>query len=295
MKFLIAGCGYLGSRVARLWTRQGFEVAAVTRNPDKANQLREQGISPLVGDICSPESLPILPANIETLLVAVGFDRSPHQQIQEVYRNGLANLIGSLPTIPQRVIYISSTGVYGGQTSGAREAQSVNEQSACQPTRAGSQASLEAERWLHDSSVGDKTLVLRLAGIYGPDRIPNLVNIRQAEPIASNPDALLNLIHVDDAAAVVDFMAQHVHPPDVFNVSDGHPVPRREFYQAIAERVGASPPQFATATTLTDPRRRGGENKIVDSSKLHQLLRQHGMTLRYPHFRDGLNSALPNP
>ena len=97
-----------------------------------------------------------------------------------------------------RVIYISSTGVYG-QTDGTW----VDESTECRPTRAGGQACLAAEQLLLQSAWAARTLILRLAGIYGPQRLPRLRQLQSGESLDTAPLGLLNLIHVDDAAQVV--------------------------------------------------------------------------------------------
>ncbi|MBL8830463.1 MAG: NAD(P)H-binding protein, partial [Planctomycetaceae bacterium] len=109
---LIVGCGYLGLRVAGRWLAQGDTVYAVTRSSARADEWRGLGIHPLIADVTDPASLRDLPV-AETVLFAVGYDRSAGKAIGDVYVDGLRHVLDALPTATGRVIYISSTGVYG--------------------------------------------------------------------------------------------------------------------------------------------------------------------------------------
>src|SRR5690349_9789107 len=104
---LIIGCGYLGTRVANLWLAQSRKVLATTRKPVAP----VPGVEPIVCDILDPARLPRLP-DVDTLLYAIGFDRSSGATMRTTYVDGLANVLDRLPN-PRRFIYISSSSVYG--------------------------------------------------------------------------------------------------------------------------------------------------------------------------------------
>ena len=112
MKRLVVGCGYLGLRVAKRWFAAGDSVFALTRSQTRAAGLRAQGISPIVGDITLPASLDNLP-EVDTVLFAVGMDRSRYSDIRLVYVDGLRHIIQRISPASKHLIYISSTGVYG--------------------------------------------------------------------------------------------------------------------------------------------------------------------------------------
>src|SRR5688572_18566798 len=179
MAKLLFGCGYLGGLVARLWRGAGHEVHVVTRSAAKAATLAQEGIRPLVADITDAGSLRRCdwPAEIDSVLFAVGYDRGSGSPIEAVYAQGLANVLVALPPHVGRFIYISTTGVYGNAAG-----DWVDEQTPCWPERAGGRASLAAEQALKEHPPGERSLILRLAGIYGPGRIP------RADPLlAGNP------------------------------------------------------------------------------------------------------------
>src|SRR4051794_29632590 len=156
MAKLIFGCGYLGSRVARLWQGNGETVYATTRSQERAAQLRATGIRPIVGDVTAGQRR-ALPDDISTVLFGIGFDRQSAGSIHNAFVGGLRTAIESLANTAERFVHISSTGVYG-QVAG----DEVDEDSPCEPTREGGKASLAAERLLHESRFAPKAIVLRL-------------------------------------------------------------------------------------------------------------------------------------
>jgi nucleoside-diphosphate-sugar epimerase len=285
MAKLVFGCGYLGLRIAKLWRQAGEEVFAVTRSAGKAENLAAAGLTPLVADISQPNTLaPIAQlSGIDTVLFAVGFDRRSGQTITEVYVDGLAQVLRVLPAV-SRLIYISSTGVYG-QVAGDQ----VDENSPCQPTREGGQACLAAEQLLRQSNLADRTIILRLAGIYGPDRIPRAQELKAGAAIAAPAHGFLNLIHVDDAARIVLLAEEHATAPELYCVSDGQPVQRAEYYSELARLVGAPPPQFIDPPSDSPAAQRAGSDKRISNALLRQNLAPN---LLYPSYREGLRAIV---
>ena len=163
MARLVFGCGFLGQRVATRWLAEGTPVYAVTRSEGRAQLFRQVGLQPIVADVTRPESLVDLPV-ANTVLFAVGFDRNSDDTIQRVYVEGLRAVLSALRSPVDRFIYISSTGVHG-----QRDGSWVDESSACEPVRDGGKAHLQAEQLLAEHRIGARGIVLRLAGIYGPE------------------------------------------------------------------------------------------------------------------------------
>lgn len=281
MAKLIFGCGYLGLRVARLWKSAGQTVFAVSRSERRAAELAREGIEPIVADVTAADSLSI-PDGVDTVLFAVGYDRSSQTPIQEVYAGGLRRALSALPSSVSRVIYISSTGVYGPAVAG----EWVNEETPCQPTRDGGKASLAAEQVLRDHPVfGPKGIILRLAGIYGPGRIPRSADLLAGKPIDAPSTGWLNLIHVEDAASIVLRSEEKAVPPRTYAVSDGSPVIRGDYYRELARLLGAPEPTFVAPAAESPAAQRAGSDKRVDNRRLWAELEP---TFRYPSYREGL-------
>jgi len=280
---LIFGCGYLGARVAQRWVDAGDRVYAITRSDQRTADLRARGIEPIVADVTTPRSLNLLPV-AETVLWAVGYDRTAGVPIEEVYIEGLRHALAALPRDTGRVIYISSTGVYA-QDDGSW----VDESSECRPRRAGGQACLAAEQLLAADRLGVRTVVLRLAGIYGPGRIPRCDELVAGRPLAAPAEGFLNLIHVEDAVDVVLLAERKVQPPRTYVVSDGRPVERRGYYTELARLLGAGPPTFAPPVTKSPAQVRAGTNKRIRTERLFKELKPR---LKYPSYREGLAAIL---
>ncbi|MBS0210251.1 MAG: SDR family oxidoreductase [Planctomycetes bacterium] len=281
--FLVVGCGYLGRRVAERWLSAGQDVYTVTRRANAADELRAAGFHPIVADVLRPDDWRDLPP-VRTVLFAVGHDRQSVHDIREVYVEGLRNVLTALPDSVERVIYISSTGVYGDTVEAV-----VDERTPCQPRRPGAVASFEAEELLRASRWRDRAIILRLAGIYGPGRMPVSKLLMRGEPIPAAPDDRQNLIHVDDAATVVVAAAERVPLPSLYNVADGQPVVRREFYSYLANILGTPPPTFDPSAAQNDATRRSGDKQVSNAKLLTEL----GVTLRYPSYREGLAAIFP--
>jgi nucleoside-diphosphate-sugar epimerase len=268
---LIVGCGYLGGRVAPRW-RDG-RLFVTTRSHARADEWRRQGLEPVVCDVLDTASLRGLPA-VATVLYAVGLDRAAGRSMREVYVQGLANVLAALPA-PGRFLYVSSTSVYG-QTHG----EDVDETAATEPAEEAGRVVLEAERLVRQRLPA--AVVLRFAGIYGPGRLLRRAGIEAGEPIATDPDGWLNLIHVEDGAAAVGAAEDCAADGSVYNVCDDRPARRREFYTELARLLGAPSPRF-------EPAGQGGANRRVVNRRMREAL---GVVLRYPTFVGGLRAAV---
>jgi nucleoside-diphosphate-sugar epimerase len=283
---LIVGCGYLGRRVLSLWQaaahETGEKIYVTTRSPERAEQLSRAGVTPLVLDVTQDLSL-APPADIDTVLFAVGFDAKAGRPIHEVYVEGLSRVIDWLPNSVRRFIYISSTGVYG-----SFHGEWIDEDSPCEPVRDGGKACLAAERLLAASKFGRQSVALRLAGIYGPERIPRGQDLLAGKPLEADPSGYLNLIHVQDAARIV-LLAEQNPTSACLLVSDGQPVVRGEYYNELARLLGAPPPQFMQPAGGMPTNRRGSADKRVSNAK---LMKELAPTFEFPDYRAGLADAV---
>jgi nucleoside-diphosphate-sugar epimerase len=286
MSKLIFGCGYLGERVARRWLAAGQEVAVVTRSRERADGFLKQGFVPIIAAVTQPTTLGQF-NEVDTVLFSVGFDRTAGNSIDEVYAGGMRNVLAALPDRVTRFIYISTTGVYGPAEGGW-----VDEVTQPEPRREGGRASLAAEQSLTIHPIGKRSVILRLAGLYGPGRIPFIRELREGEQIPAPASGWLNLIHVEDAADVV-IAADKVPPfengPRVYCVSDGNPVERGEYYSEVARQIGAQPPRFVESDPASPRAARAESNRRVSNARMLADLK---ITLNYPDYRAGLANAV---
>jgi nucleoside-diphosphate-sugar epimerase len=268
---VIVGCGYLGMRVALAARTAGRTVYAVTRH--RAEAFRAAGLIPIVADVLSPAALADVPAGA-TMLYAVGFDRAAGRPMREVYVQGLANVLATAAP-PAHIIYASSTSVYG-QTTG----EWVDEDAITAPTEASGVIVHEAEQTLRGRR--PDAVILRFAGLYGPGRVLRRAALLAGEPFAADPDKFLNLIHIADAAEAVR-RAESAEAGTTFNVADGVPVTRRDFYTATAECLGAPPAAFTGGAGAPEPNRR------VDAGRIRRVL---GFRPQFADYRAGLADAV---
>ncbi|VTR95406.1 nad-dependent epimerase dehydratase : Uncharacterized protein OS=Planctomyces maris DSM 8797 GN=PM8797T_22148 PE=4 SV=1: Epimerase [Gemmata massiliana] len=268
---LVFGCGYLGRRVALRWLAEGRSVAALTRK--NADALRGVGIEPVTGNILAPESLHALPP-ASTVLYAVGMDRSAGRSMRDVYVTGLAHVLTTLPPC-SRFIYASSTSVYGQTNS-----DWVTESAPTEPSEESGQIVLEAERLLRSQK--PDAIVLRFAGLYGPDRLLRKHPVLKGEPLVGDADKWLNLVHVADAASAVQWAETHAVPGETYNIADGAPVSRRDFYTRLAELLRAPEAKF---DSRPEP---GAPNRRIDAAKFRAL----GWAPAFTSYHDGLTAAV---
>ena len=279
---LVVGCGYLGTRVARRWLAVGDRVFGITRSPARAAELAAIGITPVVCDVTSdPNSPPWqtlreLPP-FDTVFWAVGFDRTSGTTHRDVHVAGLAHLLDALQGSP-RVILSSSTGVWGDEGGGV-----VAEETPTNPSREAGHVLVEAESLLRSHARGPG-VALRFAGLYGPDRLPRLDDLRAGRPIAADPESWLNLIHIDDAAAVVGAVAAAATPKPLYVVSDGHPVLRRDWYGHLAAITGSPSPRWEPSL----PRTRGADKRVDPAL----LFRDLAIVLAHPDPLRGIETVL---
>lgn len=292
-RVLVVGAGYLGQRVGQFARQRGDEVWLTTRSTRKAENFSARGFQALKLDWNDRRTLRGLP-EVDHLLVAVSYDRDSRlcRYVSQV--QGLANLLVALRR-DVSVCYISTTGVYH-QTDG----RWVDETSPSQPTREGGRAHLQAEQVLARQRRQSTWTVLRLAGIYGPGRVPRAGDVIAGRPIASPESGYLNLIHVDDAADAVlaawDRLATDRLPDmdrsvarRLYLVADDQPVVRGDFYREIARQTGAPAPRFVNPSAAAAVSARSDSNKRIWNRRAKRdLLPQ----LRYPSYREGLADVL---
>ncbi len=258
---LVVGCGYLGERVARRWRAAGDRVVATTRRAARADELRHLGLEPAIVDVTAADPgwdrLFATAGVPDTVFWGVGFDRSGGGTHRDVHVQGLRRLLDALLAARAadrslRVILSSSTGVWGDV-----QGDEVDETTPPSPAREAGRVLVEAEALLAAHPAGPGT-ALRFAGLYGPGRLPRIDDLRAGRPIAADPESWLNLIHVDDAAAVVCAVAEADSPRRLYVVSDGHSVRRRDWYGRLAEASGSPAPRWDPEA----PRARGADKRV---------------------------------
>lgn len=281
-RILIYGCGYLGKEIGRQLVKHGTEVWGSTRSQENIPNLRNAGINPIISEWNQTASLRDLDS-FTHLIIAVSRGRHTKKNHWDSLVLGLGNLLPKLSRA-QHFVYISSTGVYH-QSGGIW----VDENSPTFPTRPSARAHLAAENLLRRFCTHQTWNILRLAGIYGPHRVPNRQQLLAGAPIQANPNSFLNLIHVEDAAQAA-ISALEKSDRTTYVISDDHPARRGDYYSFIAKRLKAPEPTYMSTEKIDLIRPRSEGNKRVWNRKMKKQLLQK---LKYSTFKDGLAPLLP--
>lgn len=191
---------------------------------------------------------------------------------------------------PGRVLYISTTGVYGDRQGGR-----VDETTVPAPGNARSRRRLAAERRVQAWCTRHRSrpALLRVPGIYGPQRLP-LPRLLRGEPLLRPEDAGPgNRIHVDDLVAACEAVLAGT-VDGIINVCDGDHRSTTEFMQELARQAGLPPPRLVgldTARQFISPGMLEflAESRVVDSPRLTGEL---DLSLRHPRFESGIRSSL---
>ncbi|GLH72653.1 NAD-dependent dehydratase [Geothrix limicola] len=280
---LIAGCGYLGTRLARRMAAEG-PVLALTRSPASAEGLRRLGLRALAEDFDQPAANLDLPGDPGAVLYAAPPSGAGPEDLR------LARFLESLgPARPQVLLYVSTTGVYGD--AGGRE---VDEESPLAPREDRSRQRLDAERrataWCDERKV--RCVIFRVPAIYGPHRLP-LERLQRREPVLREEDSGPgNRIHVDDLAGAC-LAALRGTASGAFNLTDGCAMSMAAFSCRVADLAGLPRPprvSWAEAQTILSPGLLAflRESRRVTSRRAQAL----GWTPVYRNPDDGIRASL---
>ena len=286
MKCLIVGCGYVGLPLGVELIRLGHEVSGLRRNAAAENELKAAGIQPLFGDVTQPGTLARLSHEFDWVVncVAAGGGADDYRR---VYLQGTRNLIEWLaPNSPKKFVYTGSTSVYG-QTDGSQ----VKESSPTEPLAETAKVLVETEKLLLAAVADHKfpAVILRVAGIYGPDRGHWFKQFLKNEAhIEGDGSRFLNMIHRDDLIGCVIAALKSGRAGEIYNAADDEPVSQLHFFQWLAQALDKPLPP-SESENPTEDRKRGVTNKRVSNRKLKMEL---GHQFKYPNFRKGYSAEL---
>ncbi len=297
MRALIVGCGYVGLPLGAELARQGHEVFGLRRSANAMGELQAAGLQPLVGDITQPDSLAKIPASFDWVVNCVASSHGGAEDYRRVYLEGTRNLLEWLAaTPPKKFIYTSSTSVYG-QDDGSL----VKETSAAEPPTETGVVLRETEQRLLAAAAERQfpAVILRVAGIYGPERGHWFKQFLADEArIEGDGSRLLNMIHRDDVIGAAIAALRSGRPGEIYNAVDDEPVAQRDFFRWLAESLDKPLPPSAPAdevaarlrdATALQARKRGVTNKKISNRKLKMEL---GYVFKYPTFRQGYSAEI---
>ena len=273
-RVLIAGCGFVGVRLAQDLRSEGDEVWCLSRSqPDLP-----PGSHWVCADLTRPETLrSALPKELTHLVYAASAGRSSDAQYEAVYVHGLANLLNAADLSQvRRLLFVSSTTVYH-QNDGSW----VDETSPTLPAHFAGIRTLQAERLAWGASV--PATVLRCAGIYGPGRTRLIDSVTSGSAAFDRAHPhYTNRIHRDDVAGALRHLMSVNDPQPLYLGVDHEPAPLEEVLRFLAVKLGVALPE---SVPLAAPR---AGNKRCRGDKL----RESGYAFHYPTYREGYAEML---
>jgi nucleoside-diphosphate-sugar epimerase len=282
---LIIGCGDVGLRVVRALGGR-LRVFALTSSPARCDGLRAAGVRPLVGDLDDPATLGRLAGLADAVLYLAPPPSAGHTDPR------LRALLGALSrrTLPARVVYASTTGVYG-DCRGER----VTETRALDAKTDRARRRFDAESHLRawGRATGVRVTTLRIPGIYSTDRDGGdpRQRVRRGTPVlAAADDGYTNHIHAEDLARACIAALWRGRPQRVVNVCDDSDMKTGDYYDLVADLSGLARPARVTRTQAGEQFSPAQWSFLNESRRLsnERMKRELRLRLTRPTIREGL-------
>lgn len=275
---LILGCGDIGTTLGRELIELGHKVIGVRR---QAQRLAGTGIEGISADLGDAEAVAALP-NADIVVYVVSADRFEEPAYRAAYPDGLQQVLTAMAarkTPPRHVFFVSSTSVYA-----QRDGETVDEQSATEPTGFSGVLMREAEQTLIEHELPGT--VVRFSGIYGPGRDRLIRQVSEGRIAPATPPMYSNRIHRDDCAGAIAHLIGKVMQGEeiapIYLGSDTEPAPLNEVMTWLARQL-----KVESTEIIQSPLRRRA-SKRCDCS----LLVESGYRFRYPTYREGYAHVL---
>ena len=278
MTTVIVGTGYTGLRA--LHRLPADEVLGLSRSLPERRDGREVRLLELDN---ATDAIPLPDAARLIYTVPPATDADHDRRLEA--------LLGALESNPARIVYLSTTGVYGNHAGATvSEDTPLNPQSSRAVRRVAAEKALEA----FGHRTGTEITILRVPGIYGPNRLM-IERVRDGEAVIEESEANPgNRIHVDDLVTCCLAASARGTPAGVFNVGDGDTRSSTWFASEVARQLGLPPPPTLTrreAEKSWSPMRLSflGESRVVDTTRMQKTL---GVAPRYADAADGIRASL---
>ena len=282
---LIVGCGAVGRKIADAALQRGVSVNCLVRTEESARGLRDSGLHARALDLDRDISTP-LDAVGETQVFYLAPPPPDGQRDPRMQRFLAALPAGTKP----RIVYISTTGVYGDCTGAwVDERRPVNPQ--IDRARRRRDAEMQLLHWR--DAVGGEVIILRVAGIYGPGKLP-LARLAKQTPMVSETEApWTNRIHITDLVSICEAAMARGRDGECYNVSDGQPGNMRDYFDRVADLFGLPRAPTISLAEGKDQLSAGLLSYLAESRRLdnRKMIEDLGISLRYPDLASGLEAC----
>jgi nucleoside-diphosphate-sugar epimerase len=315
MRIFIAGAtGVVGQRLVPLLVRQGHEVAGTTRTPDKADQLRSAGATPVVLDLldrqavlravaqAAPEVIVHEATALSAALDLRHFDES-FAATNRLRTEGTDHLLAAAAASGVRRVVVQSYAGWTYPRTGAAvktEAEPLDDHPA-----KNSAETLAALKYLErvTTAAPIEGVVLRYGGLYGPGNTLGRDNGRDGEslamvrkgrfPVVGGGQGIWSFLHIDDAASAT-VLAVEGGPQGILNIVDDEPAPVRSWLPYLAEAVGGRRPMSLPAWLARPLLGEHGVNMMtrVRGASNAKARAELGWVPRYTTWREGFRTGL---
>ncbi len=210
--------------------------------------------------------------------------------VEPASKTRLERLLDSIRPELQRVVYLSTTGVYGDQ-----QGKLTDETTELSPANARAKRRLADEQRLleygnkHDCDI----IILRVPGIYGPGRL-GVDRIQSGTVFIDESDAHPgNRIHVEDLVRLSIAALNPSTPAGIYNVGDGDHRSSIAFATTVAKLAGLDPPKTVSRKTANETFSEIRlsflrESRILDTTKMLEVLGKP----RHSNSADGIRASL---
>ncbi|MBD3610193.1 MAG: NAD-dependent epimerase/dehydratase family protein [Gammaproteobacteria bacterium] len=281
---VIAGYGGLARHMLESCLERYEYVTAMARSAAEDARHNKNGVEFLSMDLDEPSSLSALDVEHKEVFFFVPPSRRDDHDWR--MRNFLS-AIGS--QLPAKILYISTTAVYGNS-----HGELVSEQSPTTPTTVRGQRRLDAEQQLQEYARRHNVpiVILRVGGIYGADRLP-LRQLESARPVLLEQDSgYTNRIHVDDLASIC--LAAMARGEGIYNVSDGQPGTMADYFIALASALDYPVPRRISLQEARQIMSLEMMSYLEESRRLDvsRLMNELGVSLKYPDLQAGIRQII---
>ncbi|MGQ0577820.1 MAG: SDR family oxidoreductase [Betaproteobacteria bacterium] len=285
-RLLIVGCGDVGLRMVRA-LRGRWRVYALTHSETRHTLLRAEGIVPMAGDLDRPQTLDRFAGLAQDV---VHFAPPPASGKRDTRTANLIRALAKGGSLPQRLVYISTSGVYG-DCGGAV----VDETRRATPSSDRARRRLDAERQLRawGAETGVHVSILRVPGIYAAERLP-LARLEAGAPaLEAGQDPYTNHIHADDLARTVMAAMCRGRGGRTYNASDDTWMKMGDYFDLVADQFSLPRPPRISRDTAQQQIAESTLSFMRESRRLanHRMKKELRIRLRYPSVAQGIVAA----
>jgi nucleoside-diphosphate-sugar epimerase len=283
------GCGDVGVRLAQALPARS-RVLALTSTPERVPELRQRNIVPLHGDLDVPRTLARLAGIADRVVHLAPPPNEPQQEWWRDLRTQALLRALRLRTAPAAFVYGSTSGVYGDC-----QGEWVSESRPVQPRTPRAQRRVDAERQVRffGRGTGTRVSVLRIPGIYAPDRAggtPRDRLLKGTPVLQPQDDVYTNHIHANDLARALFAALWRGEPQRVYNASDDTELKMGDYFDLAADLYKLPRPPRVARTTAQEQLPLMLLSFMSESRRLRndRLKKELGVRLWYPTVADGL-------